>query len=608
MTNYTTNFCPNPSIEYSTLGYAPITGTEQLSQVNHYYSGQFGLQVTTPGRLPGEGISTPAAVVAATVTGSASVSIFGETGLLTIQAIQNPGGQILGTFQVQLNGQDWQRIELDNLAMTVSDNVYLVIYTTTAQALTFLIDAVQYEPESPAHPYIDGDSPNCTWTGTPGASASYQQFQHPTRLSGGMLLEGTLGVVAQGEVFGITLMLGQMDMSGQDHPMVAVTSPGRTVIAPAIDTGITGLPWEIAGGGSISCTAASPGSGFSAFGIWETGVDPDPAMTLIGSNNAGTDDGATGYAQLYGAFTPPQQVLSSSGSALWNAAAYMAAGFRIASQAVYVSSAAPNAVNFAQLQIEKAAGSTPGSYQLPRSLLTIVKPTNLNYVPNPGFETSGGSWDQGWTAIGGATLTQQAGGFLGSFSMQVSVPSANGGVYVTVPGLILGDMFTASAYVEPVSGNIADIEMSVGSASVSANATGYPYGVGAYGSGPYGGVNLATAPMTTGSFAYRPWLPFAAPESTVTLSFIPVAVTSATYPLVFNIDCVMVAPGEVLTGYGDGSVDGWQWEAGGTPGLCRSYFYERENVAASAIQSVLDQHIPLGLSAYEPVYAAPPTQ
>lgn len=617
--SYTTNFCPNPSVEYTILGYTPVIGTEQVSQVNHYYSGQYALQVTTPGSVPGEGISTPAGVVAATVTGSASVAIFGETGNLTVQAIQNPGGQILGTFPVQLNGQDWQRIELNSLAMTANDDFYLVISTTTAQALTFLIDAVQYEPESPAHAYIDGDQANCTWTGTPGASASYQQYQNPVSLSGGMTLEGIISVVAQGQVFGVGLMVGQMDMSGQEHPMVAETSPGRVVIAPAIDTGVTGLPWEIAGGGWITETIViTPAGQFSAFGVWQSS-DPDPAMTLLGSNNAGTDDGSASYVQLYGAFTPPQQVLDSSGSALWNAAAYMAAGFKIANQAVYVSSSAPNAVNFAQVQVEKQTSSTPGAYQLPRSLLSIIKPTNLNYVQNPGFETTGANWDEYWTAFGGAALTQWTGGFLGNYSMQVSCPAANSGVYVVVPNLIVGDVFTASAYVGPQGNNISDIQMSIsastvdvelagGGPTISSNATGWPYGEGDYGSGPYGGINPANYPMTAGDFPYRPWTPFTAPQSTVVLAFTPVAVTGATYPLIFQIDCVMVSPGEVLTAYGDGDTDGWQWEAGGTPGLCRSYYYERESVASAAIQSVLNQHIPLGLSAYAPQYALPPTQ
>lgn len=604
---YTNNFCPNPSAEVSLTGYAGILGTEQLAQYPLGYAGSSSVQVITPGNVPGEGISTPAGTVVATVSGSATVAIYGETGTLVVQALQNPGGQILGTAFVQLDGQDWQRAEIDTLAMTANDNVYLAIYTQTAQALTFYVDAVQYEPETPAHPYVDGDSKFATWTGTPGLSTSYQQYQFPVSLDGSMVLGGTMIVVAQGEIFPVGVVSGMMDMSGDAHQMAAATVAGRTVIAPATDTGILGQPWWIAGGGLISgIVVLNPAGEFAAFGVWETGVDPDPAMTLIGYNNAGTLDAsevATSYAQLFGTFTPPQQSLDSAGRARWQAAAYMAAGFRIASQPVW-SSGSPGAVNFNDVQVEKMTQQGPTAYQLPRSLNTIIKPTRLNYVTNPSFETS----LAGWTAINGATLTQLGSGFESSHSMQVSVPSAGGGVYIAVPDLILGDTFIASAYIDPTSANIADITIAMGGKSASANPTGYPYGAGGYGSGPYGGVNASGAPMVTGEWVYRPWVSCAAPESTLMLSFIPVAITGATYPLVFNIDLVLVEPGEVLESYGDGSTSGWEWELGGTANLSRSYFYERQGVGVNAVHSVLQQHIPLGLTAYEPAYFLPPSQ
>jgi hypothetical protein len=605
---YTNNFCPNPSIEVSTEGYAEILGTEQLSQVAVAYAGQFALQVTTPGSVPGEGVTTPAGTVVASATGSGSLYIWGESGNLTVQALQNPGGQILGSIQVQLDGSAWQRVVLNDLAMTVNDDFYLAVSTTTAQAVTFVIDAVQYEPESPALPYIDGDSQYAKWAGTPQLSTSYQQYQFPISASGGMWMEGTIQLIARGEVFTIgSVVGGMMDMSGQFHPMAAVSSASRTVIAPAVDPGVAGLPWEIAGGGSIKgVTVVNPGSGFGMFGIWETGVDPDPAMTLIGWNNAGTQNAsetATSYTRLYGTFSPPQQVLDSAGVPLWNSAAYMAAGFRIASQGVY-SAGSPNAVNFAQVQVEKRTQQGPVAYQRPRALNTIIRPTRMNYVANPSMETS----IAGWTAIGGATLTQVSSAYEGEFSLEVSVPSAGGGVYITVSDLILGDTFIASGYIEPVSGNINDVIVAVGSAEGSSVENGYAYGGGGYGSGPYGGVADPAAAMLTGAFGYRPYTAFQAAQSNVVLSFTPVAVTDATYPLVFNVDCVLLEPGEVLNPYGDGTTDGWAWELGGTPNLSRSYYYDREAAGVDAVQSVLDMHIPLGLTAYAPQYFVPPTQ
>lgn len=598
------NFCPNPSVELGTDGYAPLIGHEQLAQASDTFSGQFGLRVDTPGLRPGEGVITPVGSILADATGSASCYILGDEGLLTIQAVQN-GGQILGTFQVELDGTGWKRVELNGLAMLADCEFQLLIFTTLARELRFFIDACHYGPDPICPPYFDGDWLFCEWFGLPHRSPCFRRFGHPISANGGMLLEGDATPINVGQVFSITgPVAGAMDMSGLLHPMVAETElidgAIRPVIAPAIDTGVIGLPWEIAGGGTIAVEGIATSAGFGDFGIWETGVDPDPAKTLIGGNNAGIASGATGYNKVFGTFSPPRQALDSAGAALWHSAAYMAAGFRIVSQATF-SSGTPNAVNFTQVQVEK--GTAPTTYQLPRALLTIVKPSNLNYVTNPSFEVS----LAGWTAVSGATLTKVSGGVDGSFMLQVSVPSAGGGVSISVPSLILGDMFTASASVEPVSVNITDIQLSAGGAQVSANPTGFPYGDGGFGSGPYGGVNPTSSAMDTGAWG-RPWTPFQAPASTVTLSLIPVAITGATYPLVFNVDAVMVAPGEALTAYGDGSSDGWQWELGGTSGLSRSYYYERESVGASAVQSVLDQHIPLGISAYAPQFAVAPTQ
>lgn len=608
---YTTNFNPNPSAEVSTHGYHQLLGSENLSQDNLAYIGSSSLKVVTPGIVPGEGISTPPGSVIASATGSASAYVYGETGTLTVQAVQNPGGQILGQTQVTLDGQDWVRVQLDALNLTANDTIELVVFTTTPQALTFWVDCVQYEPESPANPYVDGSMPYATWTGASGLSTSYQQYQFPLTLSGGMTLEGTVRVTAIGEIFVTGTVAGAMDMSGNPFPMAAVSGT-RTVIPPAIDPGVAGLPWVIAGGGAILASGLlviSPGSRFAQFAVFSS-TDPDPAMTLIGYNNAGTQNAprtATAYAQIFGTFTPPRQQLDSNGNATWQAAAYMAAGFKIASQAAWASGA-PGTVNFTDVQVERAAQQGPSAYQLPRSLSTIIRPTRMNYIQNPSFEASGANWDEYWTAFGGATLTQHSGGAEnGSYSMQVSVPSAGGGVYCTVPDLIFGDTFAASAYVKDASGNVFDVIMSAGSVEASAIESGYLYGSDDYGSGPYGGVP-ADATAMPGTQWYRTFAPFTAAASTVELSFTPVAVTGATYPLVFNIDAVLVEPGEVLEAYGDGSTDGWAWEAGGTPGLARSYYYERESVGVNAVQGVLQQHVPLGLTAYAPQYFTPPTQ
>lgn len=620
---YTVNFCPNPSAESGTAGYGAVTGGETLAWVSAAWSGQHAIQVTTPGAAAGEGIMTPAGTVLADVSGCASVYVYGDAGQLTLTAVQNPGGHVLASVPVQPAPGGWQRAQLDQLPLTEGSTLSLLLATTVAQAMSFTIDAVQYEPQPQPHPYADGDQPYGTWAasgdegalrggallgGAPSAGAtSYQQYQNPVALTGGMALEGSAAPAVPGAVSSTGPVSGQMDASGQPHPMAAASSPGRAVIPPATDPGVPGLPWEISGGGAVSAvTVTRPGAAVTAFAVYQTGTDPDPAMTLIGTSNAGTlcaGNTASGYARVFGTFSAPRQVLDSTGSALWQSAAYMSAGFAIAAQAPW-SPGTPNGVNFTQVQAELATGPAPAPYQRPRSLLVTVKPTQLNYVPNPSAEVS----LAGWTAFGGAALTRVSGGFSGSWAFQVSVPAAGGGAYVTVPELILGDAFTASAYIQPVTTGISDVIMGAGGATASASPSGYPFGGEGYGTGPYGGVNPASGSMATGSWAYRPWLPFTAPASTVQVSFTPVAAEGASYPLVFQVDAVMTSPGEVPGPYGDGSSDGWQWELGGTPGLTRSYYYERQGAGASAVQAVLDQHVPLGLSACAPAWALPPTQ
>lgn len=612
---YTVNFCPNPSVETDTTGFSPVTGDETLAQALVAYSGKYGLQVTTPGNVPGEGVATPPGVVIAYAQGSMSLYVYGTSGLLTVSAIESGTGQVLGSVPVSPGSTgDWQRVELDQLTMTAGSAVYLEVTTVTAQAVTFYIDAVQYEPSTPAHAYVDGDQQYAAtdtvvssddsgrMRATAPVAISYQTFQNPASGLGGMVLEGTISVVLPGAVVTLAAITGQMDMSGDQFPMAAVSSPARTVIAPATDTGVKGYPWFISGGGSVTVVTVAPGSRFAQFAVYSS-ADPDPAMTLIGANNAGTENGKGSWERVYGTFSPPQQQLDSQGNAVWQAAAYMAAGFRIAGQGAY-STATPNGVNFTQVQIEKATGTTPSPYRRPRSLSTIVKPTSMNFITNPSIEDG----TTGWSGTGAAQVTRVAGGYQGSYSLQVTVTAAGDGAAISVPELILGDVFCASAYVTPVSDNIAGIDISVGGTYIAGSyGSTYPFGDGGYGSGTFGGGTAPGSPMTPGTWL-RPWEAFTAAASTVSLALTPVAVPGAVYPLVFNIDCVMVTPGEVLEAYADGSSDGWQWEAGGTPGLSRSYYYEREQAGANAVQSVLDMHIPLGLTAYAPQFAVPATQ
>lgn len=609
---YTNNFNPNPSAEVALTGYASLLGTEQVSLSTAYaYVGQNSVQVSTPGNAAGEGLITPAGAIIAAATGSASLWIIGQTGTLSVTAVNTIGGASLGSSTVVLDGT-WQNVAINGLGLVSGHNLLLLVQTTSQEEITFYVDAVQYEPESPARPYIDGDQYGCLWTGTPGLSTSYQQYQNPVVATGGMTLEGNISITVYGEMLQlgnvtpadgpIITISGQMDMSGAGHQINRLSGDG-TASGSFIDPGIPGLPWLVAGGGGITLTISSPGSGFRDFAVFET-TDADPAMSLVGWNNAGVappasvPSGATysssPYAQALAVFSPPVQTVDSGGQALWQGAAFMAVGFQLSGMPVGApQTGSPNSIDVTDVQVNMSplTGGNPSvpSYQLPRSLKTVVKPTTMNLVPNPSMQNN----DTGWTAYGGAGVGQVATpSYDASGSLQVTVPFNDiGGAYITLSGLVLGDTYTASGYFLAVSSNIDYFWLGVGNTSPLTLV---------------GTVSNGGAAMPATEWQ-RVSLSFVAPASTVQLVAGP-ALLSGTANMEFNVDCVMVAPGDVLTDYGDGNSDGWIWEQGGTAGNSPSFYYERQNAGSQAVQQVLSQHTPLGLAAYDPIYAVLPAQ
>jgi hypothetical protein len=160
---YIENFCPNPSVEVDLTGYAGLTGTAITRVGTNAAYGHHSVQVVTNGLASGQGVSTPLVTyLDEIILGSAGVDLSGETGTLVVSAYTNPGGVLLASKTVLLTPA-WQRVTLDGLDLFGGDEFYLVIRTPFAQNLTFLVDAVQYEENSPASMYIDGDQPGCEW-------------------------------------------------------------------------------------------------------------------------------------------------------------------------------------------------------------------------------------------------------------------------------------------------------------------------------------------------------------------------------------------------------------------------------------------------------------
>ena len=256
------------------------------------------------------------------------------------------------------------------------------------------------------------------------------------------------------------------------------------------------------------------------------------------------------------------------------------------------------------------AGPVPSDYQPPRQISTVIKPTRLNFCPNPSIEIS----TAGWTVIGSSVLTQDSSitPADGSYSLKTAVHAASDGCYIVIPDLVVGDTYIASAMVQGGAG-LEDVLMSVSGASASSSQDGIPYGGDAildigYGEGPYGGVEAGTSDMPTGQW-FNPSAVFTASASTVVLAFRSLVGSDVSYPTAFWVDAVLVEAGEVLNPYFDGSYGtDYSWETAGTAGLTRSYYYERMEVTTGAVNDVLSQHTPLGITAAAPVFSSPYSQ
>ncbi len=506
------------------------------------------------------------------------IDLSGETGNVNVQAVVNPGGIVLASQAVALTFA-WQTVTFNNVPIPSEASLYVLVTTASAQAITFLADAVQYADIAVAPGYIDGSSPGCFWTGTPNESASYQPAQFQVSAAGGMYLDGQ----------------GQLGTTGQ---ILQLSGAGGVMTVTAVNPELTYVP---------------PVGALDDFAIWPS-TDVDPAMSYVAWNNANTYSGETNYSNVWGIFYPPLDYPTSdtltSGVNLWNRAAYMAVGFE------YAEVPAGAAQNTTQVQVSlmPLAGTdtydgtiattppAPYAYDAPRSIHVIVKPTRLNYVKNPSFEVS----TSGWTAGTNTTLTQDttnAYGIIGEWDgIQFSSGSASGKCIVAagqggslstnITHLLPGEIYIASAYVQIQNAAISDIQMTAGGNFSDSIATG---------------ANLDSG-------WYRQSVVFTAPASTVmlTVAVLPGTTTEflALSPYSFWVDACLCEPGEILNEYFDGNFadSDYGWESGGTPGLSRSYYYEDYEIKQGTVLDILQSHIPVGLSYATPLYFTVPSQ
>lgn len=610
MAPYTYNLAQNPGMQLRLSGYAAINNTTiSLSALNTGGTlfGNAGLLAITPGLVPNEGVITPDSSIPQTsqFAGpfSFSVYIYGIVPAnLTVYAVANPGGIILGSVPVSVTN-NYQRVVINNIPGSGSyQSFYLIVTTTSAQAAQFWMTNVQIEPETPAHNYCDGGQPGCAWVNTVGGQ-SFQQYQNTIQASSSNFITSKLvTALVQGEAFNIN-------------------ASSTNTIRSSLITNTTDL---------------GPVGAMTDFAIFAL-TDPDPAETYGGWNTAGATVPSGGtYARNWGTFFPPQNYYVSGNTLLYPQAAFMAVGWQF--------SGLPNNgwAELTDVQVEVLPYTTgfavpsPSVYDLPRAIETIVKPDRLNFCQNPGIEIS----TQFWSAIAGGVLTRDNTTYVipteiiddqlvnaSQASLNVAVTNSTGdGAQITLTNLIAGDQYIVSTYVQANS-NVSDILMSCNNGSTDIlhgnSGTGYGdlgygggyyggnppanaqdlYGSGLYGSGLYG-VGPATQPLATGVW-YRIYTTFTALDSTATVKI----TANISSPTNFWIDDTLVEAGQVLGTYFDGNYgNNFSWETGGTPGLTRSYYYDEFAVKQQAVTNVLEHHTPLGISFTTPQFSVPYTQ
>jgi hypothetical protein len=530
MSYYTTNLCQNPSFQNGLNGYSPILNAGiSLDSSRKLFGAQKSLLVQTPGKIAGEGVITAGGLITTADTCSASIYVQG-TGSINVSANVNPGGIVAGTTPVTLTGE-WQRVMLNNIQCTPGQTLYITAYTTMTQQIVFWISGIQVEPESPAHPYCDGNQAGCSWlSGPPGISI--QEYQFPVSAAGMTIAAGNIvQVLNSGEVFFADPLPGYSSSYG--------------------DKIFTGL--------------IEPVGAFDDFAIFEL-TDLDPAQTYPGINNAGSNSGTSGsYNRIFSTFYPPLQYNVSNEQILWNRAAFAAIGFEFTS----VPSSGTQNISDIQVELLPITNSGPTAYTLPRQVETIVVPDRLNYCTNPSFETS----TEFWSALGEASISVDNTVYIGTVtehddvvsgsnqSMNIELHSSADGASIQIAELIVGHQYTISSYIQ-VSAGISDVVITCGDgASSIVDAGSVGYGDGEYGQDPYGGLVITPGMDLATEVWYRPFFTFTAQESTETFFVTFVPGSDISYPANLWIDAVLIEIGETVGPYFDGNFGtGYYWE------------------------------------------------
>src|SRR5258706_2538962 len=178
----TQNYVQNPTLRFDTTGWTLFSSTISRT-LDFARFGIASLKVVTSGAVLREGVYYRVNNLLG-IKDNITVSVYVRgTGKVRVRLNDNPGGQQWVSPSIFLSPLHWQRIEAIGRCSGGND-IRLTVETdgTSAQAVTFYVDAAQMERKPYSTTYCDGDQPGCRWNIIQSSSVSSRDAY--TRLGG----------------------------------------------------------------------------------------------------------------------------------------------------------------------------------------------------------------------------------------------------------------------------------------------------------------------------------------------------------------------------------------------------------------------------------------
>jgi len=170
----TTNYIKNPSIRYDTTGWN-ADGTTLSRDIDHTRFGVASLKVVTDGLVIREGAYYRVDTLESE-SENVTVSVYVRgTGHVRIRLTDEVSVKEWMSKEVVLEESRWQRININGRCSSSNDiRLYVETYGPNTQAVTFYLDAAQFELKPYPTSYCDGTRPGCRWNGLYDQSTSYR--------------------------------------------------------------------------------------------------------------------------------------------------------------------------------------------------------------------------------------------------------------------------------------------------------------------------------------------------------------------------------------------------------------------------------------------------